>query len=236
MGIETALIAAASLGGAALSARGARRAADTQAAAANDANRLQWDMYMQNREDMAPWRDAGRGVLPQLVTGLEEGGKFNRDFTMEDFQKDPGYDFRLSEGTKALERSRAAHGKLYGAGTGKALQRYGQEFASGEYTNAFNRYMMQRNAQYNRLAGLAGTGQTATEQLANQGMNTANVMGNNLIGAGNARASGYVGRANAINSGMNNMWNAYWMNQGGGGGATPYFQYPGGTPQDPAYG
>ncbi len=196
-------IATAIVGSALIGAYSSNRAANTQANAANQANETNKYIYDTNRADMQPWRDAGAGVLPQLTEGLAPGGRFNSDFSMSDFQKDPGYDFRMAEGMKALERSRAAKGGLYGGATGKAIERYGQDYASGEYTNAFNRFMAQRDQQFNRLSGLAGTGQTATNQVANYGMNYANQYGANVTGAANARASGYVGGANALGSGVN---------------------------------
>ena len=213
--IATAIIGSAIIGGIS-----SNRAANTQANAANQANQTQWDIYNQNRTDMAPWRTAGEGALGQLTEGLKPGGTFNRDFTMADYQKDPGYDFRMAEGAKALERSRAGRGALYGGAAAKAMTRYGQDYASGEYTNAFNRYMMQRNAQFNRLSGVAGTGQTATEQLGNQGIGVAQNTGQNTIGAGNARASGYMGAANAFTN-AGSQWLRY--NQQG---STPWWAQP----------
>jgi hypothetical protein len=232
-------IAAAIIGSAAIGAISSNQASRAQQQSANQANQTQWDMYNRNRDDAEPWRTAGAGVLPQMTEGLQPGGQFNRNFTMDDFQKDPGYDFRLSEGTKAIERSRAARGGMLGGATGKAIGRYSQDYASGEYTNAFNRYMAQNDARYNRLAGLAGTGQTATNQVGNYGMNAANNISQNQIGAGNARASGYMGTANAI-SGAGSQWINYTSNQNlanalrGGGNFNPY--YTGGTAADPAYG
>jgi len=212
------------IGSVAIGASASRRAGQVQADAANQANQTQWDIYNQNRTDMAPWRTAGEGALGQLTEGLKPGGTFNRDFTMADYQKDPGYDFRMAEGAKALERSRAGRGALYGGAAAKAMTRYGQDYASGEFTNAFNRYMVQRNAQYNRLAGVSGTGQTATEQLGNQGIGVARDTGNNLMGAANARASGYMGGANALSNGVS-QWLRY--NQGN---STPWWA------QQPQYG
>ncbi len=209
-------VAGAVIGSAVIGGVASNHAANTQANAANQATQTQWDIYNQNRTDMQPWRDAGTTALGQLTTGTQPGGTFNRDFTMSDFQKDPGYDFRMAEGQKAIERSRAAHGMLYGGGTAKALERYGQDYASGEYTNAFNRYMAQRDAQYNRIAGISGTGQTATQQVGNQGVQTGAEIGSNIIGAGNARASGYVGGANAISGGVGQYLgynnNQQWLN------------------------
>jgi hypothetical protein len=121
---------------------------------------------------------------------------------MDQFQADPGYAFRLSEGQKALERSAAARGGLMGGATGKALLRYGQQMGSQEFSNAFNRYQTEREAQLNPLQSLAGIGQTSSNRLSDtagmfgrsvggmymdQGSNTANA----LLAAQQARSSSY---------------------------------------------
>ena len=81
---------------------------------------------------------------------------------------DPGYQFRLSEGSKALERAAAARGSLQGGGTLKALTRYSQGEASQEYQNAFNRSLQgfqanqtARQQRFSNLSGLAGMGYNA---------------------------------------------------------------------------
>jgi hypothetical protein len=93
-------------------------------------------------------------------------------FRAEDLQVDPGYGFRLSEGLKALERSAAARGGLLSGGTGKALTRYGQEMASQEFGNAFNRSLTQYNAATQReqeLYGRALTGYDVGRQREQEG-------------------------------------------------------------------
>lgn len=210
--IAAAIIGATTIGGALIGRSAANNAANVQANAANDATNLQRDIYNQNRTDLQPWRDAGTNALGYITPGIAPGGEFNRNFTMDDFQKDPGYDFRMAEGTKAIERSRAARGGLYGASTGKALQRYGQDMASQEYANAFNRYRLQNSDRFNRLASVSGIGQTATDQLVQQGTQFGQSAGNNMMGAANARASGYVGGANAISNGIGQGLN-YYSNQ-----------------------
>ena len=121
---------------------------------------------------------------------------------MNQFQQDPGYAFRLSEGIKALDRSAASRGGLLSGATLKGAQRYGQDLGSQEYQNAFNRYQIERNAQLNPLQSLAGVGQTATNTLTGaagqMGQNYATGYGN----VANAKASGYVGGANALNSAL----------------------------------
>lgn len=196
-----------------LGANASSNAAKAQANAANKATAVGDAQYQQTREDQTPWREAGTVALSQLAAGTKSGGELNRNFTLADFQKDPGYDFRMSEGQKALERSASARGGLQGGGTLKALTRYGQDYASNEYGNAYNRFNNDNTTRFNRLASLAQVGQTANNTIAQAGQANANNASENALAAGNARASGYVGTANAINSGLNNSMSLYTMNQ-----------------------
>jgi hypothetical protein len=132
-------------------------------------------------------------------------GKYGRDFGTADFEADPGYAFRQSEGMKALERSAAARGSLMSGSTLKGIQRYGQDLASQEYTNAFNRYQVNRSNQLNPLQSLMGAGQSATNvQTGVQGQLGQN-QATNLYNAGAARASGYVGSANALSGALGSI-------------------------------
>jgi len=129
-------------------------------------------------------------------------GKYARDFGMQDFEQDPGYAFRLSEGQKAIERSAAARGGLQSGSALKAAARFGQDLGSQEYQNAFNRYQVNRANQLNPLQSLMGAGQSAantlTSAVGQQGQNQAS----NIYNAGQARASGYVGSANALSGAL----------------------------------
>jgi hypothetical protein len=58
-------------------------------------------------------------------------------------EEDPGYQFRLDEGSKALQRSAAARGTLRSGATLKGLIDYGQNTASEEYQRAYNRRLKQ---------------------------------------------------------------------------------------------
>jgi hypothetical protein len=149
-------------------------------------------------------------------TSSKDFGKYGTaEYTPEMFAKgiDPGYQFRLSEGMKGLERSSAARGGLLSGATLKGIQRYGQDMASQEFTNAFNRYQAERTGTLNPFQSLAGMGQTSTNAINNMGMNYANQAGEAYQGAANARASGYVGQANAISGAIGNISNQYYQNQ-----------------------
>jgi hypothetical protein len=121
---------------------------------------LYGDIYQQQREDIAPWREAGEEALGEL-TGLVQP-EMERPFAREDFEADPGYQFRLEEGQKALERSAAARGGVLSGRSAKEAVRYGQGLGAQEYGAAFNRFQAERTGRFNRLASLAGIGQTAT--------------------------------------------------------------------------
>ncbi len=166
-----------------------KKAADAQARAAAEGNATQLHMYNQTRADQEPWRQAGTTAL----TGMQDP-KFQRDFGAADFKKDPGYDFRMKEGTKAIEASAAARGGLNSGANMKALARFGQDTASAEYQNAYNRFNTNQTNRFNRLSSLAGTGQTATNQVQAAGTNYANQVNANQVGVGNARAAAITGQ------------------------------------------
>ena len=147
-------------------------------------------------------------------------GKYTKDFGMSDFQADPGYAFRMAEGLKALDRQAAARGGLISGSALKASTRYGQDMASQEYGNAFNRYQVNRSNQLNPLMAISGYGQQATNQLgqygsqfaqsgANTMANSANAQAGGLYNAGQARASGYVGQGNALAGALGNAGNVF---------------------------
>jgi hypothetical protein len=197
------MIPAAIIGSALLGSSASKKAASTQADAANRAADLQMQQFERQVELQEPWRQAGITALNKLTPLATEYTPFG----MDQFQQDPGYAFRMSEGMKALERSAAARGGLLSGGMLRGAQRYGQDLASQEYMNAFNRYQAERNARLNPLQSLAGVGQTATNQLGQAGQAMASNVGQALGAAAQARASGYVGGANALTQGLGTYLN-----------------------------
>lgn len=193
--------------GAMIGANASKRAAKTQAKSAKNANKLIWDMYQQSRDDSMPWLTTGKDALGKLSDLTKDGSDYMRGFNLSDFQADPGYQFRMDEGQKALERSAAANGNLNSGATLKALSRYGQDYASNEYNNAYNRWNNDHATTWNRLSSLAGMGQTQSAQIGNWGQQTGALMGNNTIGAGNAIAAGKIGAANSWNGALTNIGN-----------------------------
>jgi hypothetical protein len=128
----------------------------------------------QQTAGLSPGEIAAQQYAPSEGLGINElaAQRFN-------FEADPGYAFRMSEGLKALERSAAARGGLLSGGAGKAFQRFGQGLASQEYGNAFQRFQQERAAraglgqmEYGRFANeqarRAGLGQTEYGRFADE--------------------------------------------------------------------
>ena len=226
-GSIAAVSGGSSIIGGAMKGRAAKRAASAQVAAAAEATRLQREMYAQQQAMQDPYRQAGLTGQNRMMELLGIGGnaqagdygRYGRDFAMSDYEADPGYAFRLAEGNKALERSAAARGMVLSGSMFKGLQRYGQDMASQEYQNAFNRYQTNRTNQLTPLAGLMASGQNASNVLTGAAGQLGTQIGENAMGAGNARASGYVGSANAYADALAGVSNAFggFMGQRTGG-------------------
>ena len=212
-----------SLGGAAEEAFGGgetgaiRDAATAQGAASDRAIALQREMFNKQLELQEPYRKAGEQALNKLVPLATEYTPFG----MQQFQADPGYAFRMSEGMKALERSAAARGGLMSGATGKALTRFGQDLGSQEYTNAFNRYQTEREARLNPLQSLAGVGQTTSNRLSD----TAGTFGRNVGGVymdqGSDTANALLAAQRARGSAYGSIGSALGKYLGGAGGFGP---------------
>lgn len=248
--IAAAIVTSAVVGG--LSANQAARTqqkATESASAASQANTqaaidAQERMFNRQVELQEPFRQTGLAAQNRLADLLGISGRTDmpgygyglQPFTMAQYQTDPGYAFRLKKGIEALDKTAAARGGLMSGNQLRGVTQYGQDLASQEYQNAFNRFQTERSNLLNPLQSLAGVGQTSTNALTSAagglGANAAQLYGNlgnqlsaNALASGNARASGYVGMANAATGGLGQYLN-YQQNQelmglygGGGGGA-----------------
>lgn len=165
----------------------AGKAADAQLRAGQDANALLKYMYDQSRADQAPYRAAGTSALANIQALLADPSAIT---------KQADYQFGLDQGTKALANSAAARGMTYSGQQGKALQKYGQDYAGTKL-----------NDSYNRLASIAGIGQQATNQTGALGANYANNAAGNITDMGNAAGSAYVGKGNAWNNAIGGALN-----------------------------
>lgn len=118
--------------------------------------------------------------------------------TVGAFQASPGYNFVRSEGQRGVEQSAAARGGAFSGNALRALSDYNSGLASQEYGN-----------WYNRMASLAGVGQTATNSLSAVGPSYASGIGTAQIAGAQANASGIIGAGNAYASGINSLASLY---------------------------
>lgn len=177
-------------------AAAAQQAAGTYASSADRAAELQREMFERQVALQEPFRQAGISALNRLVPLATE----YKPFGMQQFQQDPGYAFRLSEGMKALNQQAAARGGLMSGNALRAAQQYGQGLASQEYENAFRRYQLEREAQLNPLQSLANVSQTGVGNLGTLGQQYASNVGNIGMGAGEAQGNALLAAAQARGS------------------------------------
>jgi hypothetical protein len=171
------------------------------------------------------------GVQPGVANGnLVPFAPWNQKFTpptADQARQTPGYQFTQDQGMHAVENSAAARGDLLSGNTLTDLTKFGQGLADttyqqtydralGQYQQNYNIYENNQANQWNRLAALAGYGQTAVGQLGAAGQGASNNVSNILMGtssnigrdiqnAGAATASGYVGGANAWNGALGSI-------------------------------
>lgn len=226
---SAAIGAGASLIGANKSAKASEKAAKEQRKAAQAAMAQEQAALERQIGLQEPFRQVGVNALAQYPTAAAPSYK---PFGMPQFQTDPGYNFRMAEGVKALERSAAARGLLQSGTTLKGITRFGQDIASDEYQNAFNRYMLeQERMRQERIAPLEyqiGLGQAAASgQAANVG-STAGSMSELTQALGNIGAQRAIGQGNAFVNAMGNIaGTASQVGQGVGDyyAAQPYQNY-----------
>ena len=215
--------AVAAIGGAVIggtiAANGAKSAAKTQARSADAATAAEREMFDITREDQAPYRALATEVgLPGLRNILGQ----NQQLTSAQVMAEPGYQFGLNQGLGAIDKSASARGGLYSGATLKALSRYGNDYASTKFNDAFNRMETSTNNRFNRFATAAGIGQAATNQVNAQGAQLGQSIGNNLIGAGNTSAASAIGQSNVWSNALNRAtgYGTNWFNSPSSAGSS----------------
>jgi hypothetical protein len=235
--IAAATVGAALVGSAASrsSSKAQQQASDTAAEASRETTQasIESQERMFNRQValQEPFRETGLAAQNRLADLLGISGRTSepgygygmQPFTMAQYQADPGYGFRLKRGLDAMERTAAARGGLLSGNQLRGAMEFGQDLASQEYGNAFNRFQTERSNILNPLQSLGGVGQTSTNALTsaagNLGAGMAGAYGNlgsalsaNAMNTGNIRASGYMNQANALTGALGQGLN-YYQNQ-----------------------
>lgn len=230
IGTTAAILGAAAIGAAgsvasgAMGSSAANKAASAQERSANQAAQVQRDAITQSRIDSYPWALAGaqamytymdelgiprpeNPILPDLTAG-PMGTKGGTGQTAQSpsqmamterrgFQETPGYQFQVQEGEKGVLNNLSALGMRDSGAALKSLTNYRMGVANQEYGNYLN-----------RLAGVAGMGQSQVQSNNNTLMSGASNIGNAVQNAGAARASGYVGAGNAWGNALGGVTNS----------------------------
>ncbi len=246
--------AAASVVGGAISANGAKSAANKQAGAADAATRLQQGIYEDTVQRNQPFVQGGatayNALLGRLGLAGADGsagsgyGSF-RTPTAEEVLAQPGYEFGRSQGENALNRQLNARGMSYSGAQLKAANMFGNNYATGQYQNAFNNMQSSNQQAYNQLMGAAGLGQASANNTASAGQQFGAQAGGNMMGAANAQGAASIASGNAWGNALNQGVSAYknrptespnatnWNSGTGGAGSSGPW---GGSASEPWYG
>jgi hypothetical protein len=150
------------------------------------------------------------------------GNAFNQ-FTNSD-----GYQFRLGQGTNAVNTNMALRGSLGSGAAAKELLQYGQGEASNEFGKYVGMLQNQQGVGLSAANALAGIGTDYAKGISSNNNNAASAAGNAAMSSSNAFGNAFssIGGniANAVQQSNNSSYG------GGGGGAAFARQYgTGGT-------
>ena len=209
--ITAAVVGGTTLVSGKMQADAAKKAAGTQAAAADRAMAQEREMYDISREDLAPYRETGYTALQDITKRMPP---FTSQFGDEQMAQylDPSMEFRRRLGEQTTARMLNVGGGAISGNTLRGLEDYGQNLASTEYGNAFNRFQNERTNIYNTLANIAGMGQQAVNTGVTAGQNFAGSQSGLITGQAAAQAAGQVGAANAYSGALGNIGNYAMLN------------------------
>jgi hypothetical protein len=181
----------------------------------------------------APTTPSDQVTVPSDI-GFDRG-YFTRQFNNQDLNANlaPGYDFRLRQGMGANLQASNVTGGAVGGNALRSLQDYAQNFASGEYANAFNQFQTQRGNIFSNLREIANMGLTATTGQANAMIGTGTNVASLMAASGNAQAASQIAQGNIYGNTAQGIANAgayYAMNR------PQYYQAPSQTMQPNATG
>jgi hypothetical protein len=113
-------------------------------------------------EELRPFIDVGQESIGTLGEEIDE---LTAPFTADDFEADPGFQFRIEQGERGVNRFLASRGLTTSGRAGKELVRFNQGEATQEFDRAFNRFQTTQGNRFNRLLALSNVGQSATNLL-----------------------------------------------------------------------
>ena len=139
--------------------------------------------FAQEQANLKPYNTAGQSALGVASDLSGANGPDAANAAMANFQTDPGYQFQLQQGLRAVDAGAASQGMLRSGATLKAEDTFGQGLAEQDFTN-----------YYNRLFNLSQLGETA----AAGGSPSAIAAGTSAQTAGTQQASIYGNAASSL--------------------------------------
>lgn len=230
--ISSAPVASAIIGSAALNylgsqdqASAAQSSAQLQANAADRAAAQQMQMFNIQNAQQQPYLQSGYGglnAINSMMPLFTQQPQAYKPFSASDLNANlaPNYQFMRDQGIGATAESMNVGGG--GSNVDLAKTKFAEDYAGTAYQNALNNYMTQQQQGFNqglesttgifnRLASIAGIGQTANTTSANLATNTTNAIGQLGVGAAGAIGAGQVGAANATAGAYGNIGNTAFL-------------------------
>ena len=224
-----AAVVGATIVGSVIQGNAAQKGAQTQADAANRSSDLQYQMFQTQNEQQAPYREAGYQALKDIGARqdyLTAPGATLRPFTAADLKTNlaPNYEFMKNQGLGAITQNVNVGGG--GSNVDLARTKFAEDYASNAYQNALSNYVTQQQIGFgqgqtnqtnifNKLASIAGLGQTSLQNTGNQSVAAGENIGNMISNAGTATGAGQIAQGNVYGSALSNVGGAaaYGYNQ-----------------------
>lgn len=199
------------IGGALISSNSASKAIDAQQQGTDKALSETARQFDINQTNQAPYLAAGKTALGQLAT------ENDASLDASKIQMDPGYQFGADQGQQAISRRTAAAGGRISGAALKAAAQFGTDYATTGYSAAYGRANQARTDRLNRLAALAGVGQTATQNIGANGERTAGANASLMETSGNNQGAYQVAQGNIWGNATNQLAALYGRYSGSSG-------------------
>lgn len=185
----------------------AKKQAQAQLAGIDKSNAHLMQMFDKQTALNEPFRQAGISALPGLQAAANQPvNPFSFDY--QQYFASPEYAALQQQAESGVLRNASATGGLRSGGSSVALSAIAPQLAQQGRADAMNAYSLNQAAQtdqFNRLMGLTGVGQGATQQITSQAGQLGQNLSNNALMAGNVNANRYAQQGNALQGLMGDL-------------------------------
>tara|TARA_R110000796_G_scaffold48614_1_gene116457 strand:- start:32 stop:721 length:690 start_codon:yes stop_codon:yes gene_type:complete len=188
----------ASVAGAAMSARGARKAADAQSRSAEQGIQEQRRQFDAATQLFQPYVQAGAGSLEQQQALLGLGGPEAQAAAISAIETGPTFQALAEQGEQGILQNAAATGGLRGGNVQAAL---------GQFRPQMLQSMIQQ--QYQNLSGITDVGQASAARQAGAGQTAASNIGNLYGQQGQAQAGSQLAQGRAYGNALGSISNLF---------------------------